>query len=379
MTDLAVRNGLVLIPSQGEPETGEVGIEGGVVCEVGTSLTKRAVDEIDASGALVLPGIVDVHGDAFERSIMPRSGVSIDVAQALEDNDAQLLAAGITTAFISVTDSWEPGLRSRDTLRAIVKAPAARGPQRFIHLRHERCNTDGFLELTDWIRAGDVSMLSFNDHTPGAIAHTEWVDPNRAARSGLTTDEFVELMHQAIERRSLGFEQEKTLASLCRDVGCPTGSHDSGTEADFERDLGLAVSFAEFPLDMDLAHRYIAHGIHVLAGAPNVVRGGSHLGGVSAREAFSAGAADALCSDYHYPSLLRAPFVLSSLGICSFEQAWSLVSEVPASIGNLDDRGRIETGAMADLIVVEPPADGAGPRVRAVVVAGEVVYRVAPR
>ena len=127
------------------------------------------------------------------------------------------------------------------------------------------------------------------------------------------------------------------------------------------------------------AKRYIDAGIHVLAGAPNLVRGTSHLGGVSAREAISCGAADMLCSDYHYPSVLRAPFVLARLGICTFEQAWSFVSEAPAAVAGLVDRGRIEEGAAADVIVVEPPADGAGARVRAVVVGGEVVYRVAAR
>ncbi|MEZ5279370.1 MAG: alpha-D-ribose 1-methylphosphonate 5-triphosphate diphosphatase [Acidimicrobiales bacterium] len=379
MTDLAIRNGLVLIPSQGEPQRGEVVIESGVVRATGSSLATRAVDEIDASGALVLPGIVDVHGDAFERSIMPRGGVNIDVADALDDNDAQLLAAGITTAFISVTDSWEPGLRSRDVLRSIIKAPPGRGPERRIHVRHERCNTDDFTELTDWIRGGEIHMLSFNDHTPGAIAHTDWVDPARAARAGVSTDEFVELMHQAVERRAHGLEQELVLASVCREAACPAGSHDSGSDADFDRDIALQVSFAEFPLNMDLAKRYIDAGIHVLAGAPNLVRGTSHLGGVSAREAISCGAADMLCSDYHYPSVLRAPFVLARLGLCTFEQAWSFVSEAPAAVAGLVDRGRIEEGAAADVIVVEPPADGAGARVRAVVVGGEVVYRVAAR
>src|SRR5215510_6835212 len=65
-----------------------------------------AARTIDAAGLLVLPGIVDIHGDAFERQMMPRPGVHVATDIALIDSDRQAIANGITTVFHGVTWSW---------------------------------------------------------------------------------------------------------------------------------------------------------------------------------------------------------------------------------------------------------------------------------
>src|SRR5262249_61125076 len=94
---------------------------GGLDCEPlfidGERISHRATvgRRIDASGLLVLPGLVDIHGDAFERQLMPRPGVAFDADVALMETDRQLVANGITTAFHAVTWSWEPGLRGRES------------------------------------------------------------------------------------------------------------------------------------------------------------------------------------------------------------------------------------------------------------------------
>ena len=67
---------------------------------------------IDAGGLMVLPGIVDLHGDAFERQMMPRPGVDFPIDVALIDSDRQAISNGITTVYHATTWSWEPGLRS---------------------------------------------------------------------------------------------------------------------------------------------------------------------------------------------------------------------------------------------------------------------------
>jgi alpha-D-ribose 1-methylphosphonate 5-triphosphate diphosphatase len=79
----------------------------------------------DAGGYLVLPGIVDLHGDAFERQLMPRPGVHFAPVSALPETDRQLLANGITTAYHGVTLSWEPGLRSIEAAREFRAALSA--------------------------------------------------------------------------------------------------------------------------------------------------------------------------------------------------------------------------------------------------------------
>ncbi len=379
MADLLVHGGRVLAAGADEPLAADLLVKGATIRDAASEVTANTGRVIDATGALVLPGLVDVHGDAFERAIMPRGGVMVDVTDGIADNDAALLASGITTAFLSITDSWEPGLRSRATLRQLIDAVDVLGvgPDRRVHVRHERCNTEDFDELLGWIRRGVIHMISFNDHTPGGIAHVKGISPTQIGRSGVAVEHLQKLEREAIERRPLGHEQDAALAEVCGEVACVTASHDPGTMADLQRDLALGVAIAEFPITIELAQSYIDNDIEVLLGAPNLVRGGSHLGNLSVRAAIAAQAGTVLCSDYHYPSLLRAPFVLADLELCSFGRAWSMVSDAPARACGLTDRGRLEPGARADLVVVEPPTDRTGPRVRTVIVGGEVVHQVA--
>jgi alpha-D-ribose 1-methylphosphonate 5-triphosphate diphosphatase len=334
---------------------------------------------LDARGAWVLPGLVDLHGDAFERSLMTRAGVHVDPELALADNATQLLSAGVTTSFLSATDSWEPGLRSRATLRVLVETLARPqlGPHTYLHVRHECCNTADLPELVEWIESRAVRLLSFNDHTPGGIGRVEGLTPEQVQRSGVAQHELERLLGEAISRRCEGAEQERVLATVCARAECPTASHDASTSEHVDRDLTLGVSIAEFPATIDLAQRYRDARIEVLLGAPNLVRGGSHLGNLSVRSAWEAGAGDLLCSDYHYPSLLAAPFVLSAAEICSFGAAWSAVSTRAAASVGLDAAGGIAPGSPADLVIVEPPDPSRGrsiPRVRASIVGGYLTY-----
>lgn len=332
---------------------------------------------IDAADAWVLPGVIDLHGDAFERAVMPRAGVYVDLDLALADNATQLLASGVTTAYLSATDSWEPGLRSRQMLRSLVDAlkRSRLGPEHRLHVRHERCSREDPDELAEWVRDGTVQLLSFNDHTPGGIAMVRGISETQVQRTGVDRTGLERLLAGAVEHRSHGQREEQRLAGIAAEVGCPTASHDSSGDEDFERDLALGIRMAEFPMSIALGQRYHGHGIDVLLGAPNLVRGGSHLGNLSVRASIEAGVGSLLCSDYHYPSLLQAPFVLDALGLCSFGAAWSMVSATPALVAGLDDRGRLLPGARADIIVVDPPGPPGSPaRVRAVVRAGQVVF-----
>jgi len=300
------------------------------------------------------------------------------MAIALADNDAQLLSAGITTAFLSATDSWEPGLRSRDTLRALIAgvSNAGLGPDRLVHVRHERCNTDKLDELIGWITVGDVAFLSFNDHTHGK-GGDERVSPKLVDRSGVTADELERLLGEAIARRAVGREHEVVLSKAAAGVGCPTASHDAMDLTHLARDLELGVRVAEFPFTIELAQRYKQAGIAVMFGAPNLVRGGSHIGNLSVSDALGEGAGDMLVSDYHYPSLLQGPFVAAGSDLATFGEAWAMVSRKPARAAGLTDRGEFCAGARADAVVVEPPTEAGPARVRAVVVDGCLQYSVA--
>ncbi len=376
---LALVGGRVLRPDADEPTEATVligdsrisavhGLADGAVADSGPALG-HGVEVVDVAGRLVLPGIVDLHGDAFERCLLPRPGVPVDVELALADNDAQLLAAGITTAYLSATDSWEPGLRSRETLRRLVDGLDRRtgGPDVRLHVRHERCNVDDHDELVRLLEAGRIAMLSYNDHTrdgDSGLSMTQF------QRTGLSANDLGPLQADRARQRDIGADQERELADVARRIGCPTASHDPDCEEHLRRDLELGVAIAEFPMSIDLAAAYRKNGVAVLLGAPNLVRGGSHLGNLSVADALAAGAGDILCSDYHYPSLLQAPFVATTEGVMAFGPAWRQVSETPARVAGLDDRGRIGAGQRADLVVVVPPTDGRPAAVEHVLVGG---------
>ncbi len=375
----ALVGGSVLTADSDQPTPGTVIWEGSRIVDVAgperaTTLAGEPGGQpavIDVKGRWVLPGIVDLHGDAFERSLMPRPGVALDIDLALADNDHQLLAAGITTSFLSATDSWEPGLRSRETLRTLVGGLARRagGPDVRLHVRHERCKTDDHDELIDLVASGTVALLSYNDHTTD---RADSISMTQVQRTGLSPQELSDLQLRMAANRERGRAQERELAEVAGRVRCPTASHDPAEVDDLQRDLDLGVSIAEFPTSVELAHRYRAADIPVLLGAPNLVRGRSHLGNLSVAEALAAGSGDMLCSDYHYPSLPQAPFVAAAQGIMTFGSAWGLVSAGPADAVGLRDRGRITPGQRADLVVIHPPTDGAAEpaRIERVVVSG---------
>lgn len=363
----------------------DVLIEDGCIAALGET-RGGAQTTLDAAGMLVLPGIVDLHGDAFERQIMPRAGVSFPLDLALMDTDRQMLANGITTAYHGVTLSWEPGLRSRDVVVGLLGAMEATKPRfgcdtRF-HLRFETYALEAVDEIADWLADGRVDLLAFNDHMPATlrkIASGQVRSLTRyTERTGLSQEEYVALVNRLVERKEDVAAAIKRLAGIAREAGIAMASHDDET-AEARRDYHeLGCTIAEFPLTTEAAEESTRLGDMIVLGCPNVVRGGSHLGpnGISAADAIAAGRGDILCSDYYYPALVQAPFVLADKSITSFTEAWRLVSTNPARAAGLDDRGEIAPGQRADVVILDKPT--AGPAtVAATLVAGAPVYRSA--
>lgn len=332
---------------------------------------------IDARGLYVLPGIVDCHGDAFERHIMPRPGVSFAIDLALRDADRAILASGITTAFHGVTWSWEPGLRGAENARLLVERIAALkaelGADTRFHLRHETFNLAAEAEIVDWLGSGRVGVLAFNDHTGGILKSR--ARPDKVARmverTGLSHDAFMALVDDVWDRRDAVPAATARLAAAARAAGIPVMSHDDMTPEMRRWYRALGVGVAEFPLDEATAREAAAHGEAIVFGAPNVVRGGSHTGCPAAEEMVRAGLCTILASDYYYPALPLAPFILARNGAASFGSAWRLVSQGPAQALGLADRGTLAAGKRADLVLVAPEPQ---PRVVATIAGGRLVH-----
>lgn len=331
---------------------------------------------LDATGLLVLPGIVDCHGDAFERHIMPRPRVSFDIDLALRDADRAMLTCGITTAFHGVTWSWEPGLRGADNARSLIEAiarlsPALGADTRF-HLRHETFNLDAEAEILDWIAGGKVGVLAFNDHTGGILKETDRPDKvaKMVERTGLSHADFMVLARNVYDRKDEVPGSVERLARASLAAGIPTLSHDDMSPGMRRWYRSLGVIVAEFPMNVATAREAVEHGEATVFGAPNVVRGGSHTGCPAAEEMVGQGLCTILASDYYYPALLLAPFILARNGTAGFTEAWTLVSQAPAAALGLADRGVIAAGKRADLIIVE---DAPQPRVVATIAGGKLV------
>ena len=371
MRPLRIAGGEVLA-GEGGFATGDVFVAGGRIAEG----TNSGAAVLDARGLKVLPGIIDIHGDAFERQVQPRPGVGFSPALALAETERQLLANGITTAYHGVTLSWEPGLRGLDSWRALVDALHARRwvCDMRIHLRWEAFNLDALpMALAD-IAAGRVHLLAFNDHTPAILRRLH--DPVKGAkysdRAGMGLEEFRALAGEVGARAAEVAPALERIAAAARAAGLPMASHDDATLATREAFRRRGARICEFPIAAEVAEAAAASGDFVAMGSPNVVRGGSHMGWASAARMAEAGICRVLTSDYFYPCLLQAPFVLAQRDVFDLASAWALVSRNAADAVGLADRGRLLAGQRADIVLV---ADHNGPpRPVATIAAGRLAW-----
>jgi alpha-D-ribose 1-methylphosphonate 5-triphosphate diphosphatase len=379
---VVVAGGEVLL-ADGRVAPRDIRIVGSLIADIsepGRNRVEPGARTVDAAGRLVLPGIVDIHGDAFERQIMPRPGVGFDLAVALIDSDSQLVANGITTAYHGVTLSWEPGLRSGASFARFLDAlEDVRGALRCdtrVHMRFETYNVDAADDAEAWIRAGRVGLLAFNDHTPDI--HAKRGDhaamSKYAERAGMAVPDFVALLDRIAARGTEVPAALTRLAAAAKGVGIPQLSHDDRTADDCRRYLALGCTISEFPETAEAASEARRLGNPVVMGAPNVVRGGSHTGAASATDMIARGMCTVLASDYYSPAPLLAALKLHRKLGFGLGDASSLVSRAPALAAGLDDRGEIAPGRRADLIVVDRGLCGV-PRVSATLVAGRPVYR----
>lgn len=349
-------------------------LEGGQVCD--------ADIVFDATGLLVLPGLVDIHGDAFERQIEPRPGVAFPLEVALLETDRLLLSYGISTAYHGVTWSWEPGLRGAESAAAMLETcerlRSRLGCDTRYHLRHETFNLDGEETIIGWLRAGRIGCLAFNDHMGGTVKARERASKiaRMVERTALSFDAFNALVDRIYARRDEVPHSIARIAAAAKEAGVPILSHDDRTERERAWFRELGASIAEFPMTEAVARSAVQAGDVTVFGAPNIVRGGSHTGCPSAMEMVAAGLCSVLASDYHYPTLLSAPFRIAAAGILPIEQAWALASLNPARALGLNDRGELAPGRRADIVLVDPQL--AEPVVVATITNGRMRYLTEP-
>lgn len=369
-----IRGGLCLLPGEGLVEADLVLAAGNIVeIRRGGGASSGGVD---AAGCLVLPGIVDIHGDAFERQIMPRPKTMFPLEVALLETDRQLAANGISTAFHGITVSWEPGLRSLEQALAIVEALDRLEPQfhcdHRLHIRWETFALDEMEAVQSLFTREKKPLLAFNDHTSMTLtgSRTDTKIGGSAERAMMDVESYKKLLAGLAGRAPDVPGAISRMADAARQHGIAMLSHDDCSpeiRAGF-RDLGAAI--AEFPMNAATLDASSGAGDIVVLGAPNVVRGGSHNGAIGAEFAIRQEKCSVLASDYYYPAPLQAALALAERGALPPERAWELIAANPAAACGLDDRGRIAEGLRADLILLPE----LGSRPVATFVAGRLVY-----
>lgn len=385
-------------------EIASVRIEAGRIS--GIDVARDGAVVVPGRGRFLAPAFVDVHGDAFERQIMPRPGVTVPVETAMLETDRQLAANGIGTAYHALTLSWEPGLRSVamgwQVVHALEKLRDRLTVDNRLQLRWETFCAAAEPLIAHVLASSDRPALAFNDHTTSALLHPdvalhdrpfdhapdypvtdiagaafEAKMAERAKRSGMSPQDYVALVARVWDRRSEVPGDIQRIAAIARIHHVPMLSHDDSQVETRAWYRALGATVAEFPMHERVFLAARAAGDPIVLGAPNAMRGGSHLGSPGAAEMIGRGLCDILASDYFYPSMLGAMVRLHADRVAPLPELWALVSRNPARAMGLTDRGRIAPGLRADLLLLDWP-DGQTPAPLRTWVAGRGGYSALP-
>lgn len=359
MTRTILANARLILPDAVMP--GAVILQGGTIAAItpGQGVPPGA---IDLAGDFLAPGMVELHTDNLERHMRPRPGVDWPHAGAILAHDAELAACGITTVFdamrVGSIPNEAPDADYDKYARALAHELAeirARGVLRIshlLHLRAEICSETLLAELDEFGPGDRVGIISLMDHTPG---QRQFRDISKLAqyvqgKYKLGDAEFAAHVARLKALRARhGDAHEAAAVQIAHRLGAVLASHDDTTPEHVATSAGRGVRLAEFPTTPEAAAACHAHGIMVMMGAPNLIRGGSHSGNVPAAELARAGHLDILSSDYVPSALLAGALILARIWD-DLPRAMATVTANPAAASGLSDRGRLEPGLRADLI-----------------------------
>jgi alpha-D-ribose 1-methylphosphonate 5-triphosphate diphosphatase len=343
-------------------ERGWVACFDGRIAEFGEGAAPAGSD--DASGDIVMPGMIELHTDHLEAHYVPRPKVFWDPIAAVVSYDGQLATSGITTVLDSLRVWREDGAEDVDGRAGILAAAitSARDDDilradHFLHLRCEIPMPDVVEEARELIDRPDVRLMSLMDHTPGQRQFRDEVklrDYYRGKSGGMTDAQLDVLFKRRFDyQQAYAANNMREIVALAHQHGIPLASHDDTTEENVTDAVRDRVAVAEFPTTVEAARGLHRAGIDILMGAPNVVRGGSHSGNIAAVDLAREGMLDILSSDYVPSSLLMGALLLPKhVSAIDLASAVRTVTKTPAEAVGLADRGEIAVGKRADLIRV---------------------------
>jgi alpha-D-ribose 1-methylphosphonate 5-triphosphate diphosphatase len=336
---------------------------------------------IDAAGAMLIPGLVDIHSDANEKAIHPRPRAHFPVSIALQELDKVMAGCGVTSIYHCVAFSnGQKGLRATQAANSLIqtirKCQEHLLCRTYIHLRYDITLMDAMPLVSHLIDEGMVQLFSYMDHTPGQGQFATYeAFRDYLGRHHQYSDEEVRavVIKRIADRASVNDEDLEKLGRRCRDRGIPLASHDDDTPEKVRRLHAMGVAISEFPVSLSAAREANRMGMRVAMGAPNLLMGKSTNANLTAEETAREGLLDIVCSDYAPMTMLHAAMKLYRSELMTLPQAIARFTLKPAeAAGIADDTGSLSVGKSADMVLVDLEAPI--PRIRKTFVAGRQVY-----
>ncbi len=342
---------------------------------------------INAAGGYVTPGFIDIHSDYIEHMAAPRPTCLMDFQMSIKETERELVSHGITTMFHSLSlfkdsEFKRKPIRDPENVRKFIDIIAmTHSGQSLIrhrfHARFEINNVKEVDQLKEYIAENKVHLVSFMDHTPGQGQYRELQVYREMVKSysDFSDEEIDELISRDQSKEKVTIAGMQGIAELAATMGIPIASHDDDDVEKLDLLQSLGATISEFPLSVEIAQQAQARGMFTMAGAPNILLGGSHNGNLSAPEAILANSIDILCSDYYPPALLHSVFTMhNKLGV-NLVEMFRMLTINPAKAVNMDQEiGSIIEGKKADLLVIEK-IEPDFPVITVVIVDGKLVQR----
>ncbi|MDR1321414.1 MAG: alpha-D-ribose 1-methylphosphonate 5-triphosphate diphosphatase [Gracilibacteraceae bacterium] len=368
---IAITNGKIITPAQ-IIEGKTLLIDGDRISGFADAGADTGAEKVvDARGRCVMPGMIDVHSDKLEQYIQPRPTSQVDFEFALKICERDLLSAGITTMYHSISLFGDEffgvsPLRTKESVQKMADLIAGVHLRDHLirhrfHLRLEIDNPKAYDIAREMIDQGKAQQISFMDHTPGQgqyrtmAAYQETVSQYDGTHNGKAVRALSaeELREYHAKKPKLSPARLKELTRLAHAKGIPVASHDDDTPEKLWKNLGIGVDISEFPVNLETAKAAKKLGFYTVVGSANILRGGSHSGNLSAAEAVLADCADIICSDYYPAAILHSIFYMYEKHGVPLPRMVNMTTLNPARAMRTDkDYGSIETGKKADLLIV---------------------------
>ncbi len=376
----------IVLPDQ-TLERGSILIEDGLIVDIIEGAAPITVPILN--GLTLIPGLIDLHGDMLERDVQPRPSARFPTEIGLLELDKRLAGAGITTAYAAISFAWRGNdLRSQESATEMIETLNRLNDDTlvdmYVHARFEVTNSSTGPILSDLLERQLVQLVSIMDHTPGQGQYSDvdrylnfmqkWlgVDINvlGTSKEEIMTKMKANIIEQAEAPRDWDVVRDVIAIALKHNI--PIASHDDDTMQKVIEQAEMGVTISEFPVSREAAKAAKDNGMYTIMGAPNAYRGRSTSDNLSAMDAINDGLVDILATDYYPAAMLHTAFKLYRDDIMPLHESIKLVSSNAADAMHMTDRGRIEKGYSADLVLVQENTKF--PQVRGTFRKGQPIY-----